>query len=100
MSENNEVVVGDFKISESVLNKMIRESAAAIEGVSSIKDVTVKPADEALSVELMLVMDHKMVYPEVGQNVQTAVAADVERMTGIKVAEVSVMVERLDFSRE
>ncbi len=99
MSESGEIIIGEMKVAENVLVKMIRESAAAVEGVSQIREVSVEPKENVLVADINIIVGHETVYPDVAQEVQKAVATDVNRMTGVNVAEVNVMVERLDFKQ-
>ncbi len=100
MSENDEIVVGDMKIAENVVIKIVRESAASAAGVSQVRDVEVQPKEGALAVNLTLAVGSKTIYPEVAAEVQQTVKTDINRMTGVKVDEVNVTVDRLDFGKE
>ena len=100
MTDSDEIVIGDLKIAESVVTRMIRESAAAIDGVAQVREANVVPKDGTLGVEVSLVVGYKTIFPDVAASVQTAITDDINRTTGIKVSEVNVMVERLDFSKD
>lgn len=100
MSETDEIMIGDLKIAGNVLNRMVSESAAAVSGVSSVKEVSVVPGESSLNIDIALVVGYKTIYPEVAAGVQRAVTDDISRMTGVKADEVNVMVDRLDFSKE
>jgi uncharacterized alkaline shock family protein YloU len=100
MSETEEIVVGDLKIAGNVLTKMVRESAGAVAGVSAVKDVAIAPGETSLNIDITLNVGYKTIYPDTAADVQRAVIDDISRMTGVKVDEVNVMVDRLDFSKE
>lgn len=100
MSDTEEIIIGDLKIAGNVLTKMVRESAAVVSGVSSIKDVLVVPGENSLNIDVTVSVGYKTIYPEVAAEVQRVVIDDISRMTGVKVDEVNVMVDRLDFSKE
>lgn len=100
MSDTEEIVIGDLKIAGNVLTKMVRESAAAVNGVSTVKDVAVAPGENSINIDITAVVGYKTIYPEVAAEVQRVVHDDISRMTGVKVDEVNVMVDRLDFSKE
>lgn len=100
MAENDEIIIGDMKVAENVVNKIVRESAASAVGVSQVREVAVEPKDNGLVVNVTLAVGYKTIYPEVAADVQKAVTTDINRMTGVKVDEVNVTVERLDFGKE
>ncbi len=100
MSENDEIVVGDMKIAENVVVKIVRESATSATGVSQVREIEVLPKEGALAVNLTLSVGYKTIYPDVAAEVQKVVKTDINRMTGVKVDDVNVTVERLDFSKE
>jgi uncharacterized alkaline shock family protein YloU len=100
VAENDEIIVGDMKIAESVLTKMVRESAAETMGVAQVRDVAVASGDEGITVEIGLTVGHSTVYPEVAAQVQKAVAQSIGQTTGVKVSEVNITVDRLDFAKE
>jgi uncharacterized alkaline shock family protein YloU len=100
MKDSDEIVIGELKIAESVVVRMVRDSAGAVEGVSQIKETKVRPEDNALAIDLALSVGYKTVYPDVAEAVQAAVAHTISDTTGMAVSEVNVSIERLDFSKE
>ncbi len=100
MAETDEITIGDIKIAGSALERMVRESIGRVSGVSQIRSITINPKEDSLAIDINLTVHHNTVYPEVGEVTQKAVASDISRMTGAKVEEVNVMIERLDFSGE
>ncbi len=100
MAESDEIAIGEIKIAGSALERMVRESLGRVSGVSQVRSVTINPKEDALSFDINLIVHHNTVYPEVGEVAQKAVSNDVSRMTGAKVEEVNIMIERLDFSGE
>lgn len=97
MADAEEIVIGDMKMARSVIERIVRESVAGVREVTHIRQVGVAAEDDGLRVDLRVVMRVRAVYPETGKSVQAAVAEDVNRMTGIAVREVNVVVDRLDF---
>jgi uncharacterized alkaline shock family protein YloU len=100
MASNDEIVIGEMKIAANVLERMVRESAGGVPGVSQVKNIEITPKEKSLDVGINLAVDHNTVYPEVGADVQNAIIDDIARSTSVKVDEVNVMIERLDFSKE
>ena len=94
----DEIMVGDIKIARSVLEKMVRESVSAVDGISGLKRADVEPEAEGLKIALHVNLHHKYVYPEVAAAVQKKVADDINRMTGIESFTVDVTVDKLDFT--
>ncbi len=97
MADDSEIIIGDFKIARSVLEKMVKESVDALPEVSQIRDVNVGTKDHDLVVDLNLSIKAKAVYPKTAKTVQEAVAKDINRMTSAEVIEVNVTIEKLDF---
>lgn len=100
MSENDEIIIGEMKIAAGVLERMVKESAGGVAGVSHVKNIEITPKENSLAIGINLIVGHNTVYPEVGADVQKAVVEDIGRATSVKVDEVNVMIERLDFSKE
>jgi uncharacterized alkaline shock family protein YloU len=98
MAETEEIAIGEVKIAGDALERMVRESIGRVSGVTQVKSIAINPKNDSLSLDVNLVVDYCSVYPEVGEAVQKAVSDDIGRMTGAKVEEINVMVERLDFS--
>lgn len=96
----NELVIGELKIASGVLEKMVRESVMAVEGVSGLKKVVVAPEGKGLKIDLHATLHHTSVYPEVAEKVQQKVSGDVNGMTGIEDFVVNVYVDKLDFGKE
>ncbi|MFA5867857.1 MAG: Asp23/Gls24 family envelope stress response protein [Actinomycetota bacterium] len=100
MADTDEITIGEIQIAGSALERMVRESIGRVSGVSQIKSITITPKNDALTFDINLVVHHNTVYPEVAEVAQKAVSNDVNCMTGAKVEEVNIMIERLDFSGE
>lgn len=98
MAETDEITIGEIKIAGGALEKMVRESIGRVSGVTQIKSIEIAPKDDSLAFDINVVVKYDTVYPEIGEAVQKAVSNDINRMTGAKVEEVNIMIERLDFS--
>ncbi len=97
---DDELVIGELRIANNVLEKMVRESATAVGGVSGLKKIEVEPDGDGLKIGLRVTLDADSVYPDVAENVQKKVADDVNGMTAIERFTVDVTVDKLDFSGE
>lgn len=100
MADSDEINIGEMQIAGNVLERMVKESASRVTGVSQVKDINVEPKEKTLVVEINLTVDYKSIYPEVAAEVQRTVIEDINRMTGVRADEVNVNIERLDFSKE
>lgn len=98
MAETDEITIGEIKIAGGALEKMVRESIGRVSGVTQVKSIEIAPKNDSLTVDINVVVNYDTVYPEVGEAVQKVVSNDINRMTGAKVEEVNIMIERLDFS--
>lgn len=98
MAETDEITIGEIKIAGGALEKMVRESIGRVSGVTQIKSIEIAPKNDSLAFDINVVVNYDTVYPEIGEAVQKAVSNDINHMTGAKVEEVNIMIERLDFS--
>lgn len=123
MSENKEYVsrsdeLGNIHISEEVLAAIAASSALEVEGVSGLagnlgsdisellgkknlaKGVRIQVEDEAVTVELSILMSYGGTIPAVGKAVQEAVRNSIESMTGLSVTAVNVNVGGIQFPQK
>lgn len=110
--------IGNVKISVEVVARIASIAASEIEGVSSMyqsfvggvaqkfgkknssQGVKVEIVDEIANIDLYLVVEYGVKIPELAWNVQEAVKANVESMTGLNVAAVNIHIEGIDFSND
>ena len=109
--------LGDVKIHDGVIATLTRRAALAIEGVSRLagnalvdnlaeivgsrrmqsRAITISVNDNnQISIEVKLNLKIGYTIPEVAENVQKAVIADVEKVTGMTVTTVHVLVQDID----
>ncbi len=86
---------GEIRISDRTIEGIVSRAALNIEG---IKEVTprIQPLPEGIKVFIQAVTNPDFVIPHVVETLQDAVKQDVEKFTGLKVAEVKVMVQNVD----
>lgn len=123
MPDNKEYVsrsdeLGNIHISEEVLAAIAASSALEVEGVSGLagnlgsdisellgkknlaKGVRIQVEDEAVTVELSILMSYGGTIPAVGKAVQEAVRNSIESMTGLSVTAVNVNVGGIQFPQK
>jgi uncharacterized alkaline shock family protein YloU len=79
------------------LSDIISRSAQAMPGVRQVQPV-LRQREDGLEIILNSQFNPEFVIPETAEELQTKVKDDVERYTGIKVAEVKVLVCRLEMT--
>ena len=109
--------LGDVKIHDGVIATLTRRAALAIDGVSRLagnalvdnlaeivgsrrmqaRAITISVNESnQISIEIKLNLKIGFTIPEVAENVQKAVIADVEKVTGMTVTSVHVLVQDID----
>ena len=109
--------LGDVKIHDGVIATLTRRAALAIEGVSRLagnalvdnlaeivgsrrmqaRAITIAVNENnQITIEIKLNLKVGYTIPEVAENVQKAVIADVEKVTGMTVTTVHVLVQDID----
>ena len=109
--------LGDVKIHDGVIATLTRRAALAIEGVSRLagnalvdnlaeivgsrrmqsRAIAISVNDNSqISIEVKLNLKIGYTIPDVAENVQKAVIADVEKVTGMTVTTVHVLVQDID----
>ena len=109
--------LGDVKIHDGVIATLTRRAALAIEGVSRLagnalvdnlaeivgsrrmqaRAITIAVNENnQITIEIKLNLKVGFTIPEVAENVQKAVIADVEKVTGMTVTTVHVLVQDID----
>lgn len=114
MSEAKEVLNGSIKISEEVVETIASVAVSEIEGVCSVgtgivdgiarrlskktflNGIKASVDEEAVTVDINIVVKYGARIPEVAWNVQDAVKREIELMTGLKTEKVNVRVVGID----
>jgi uncharacterized alkaline shock family protein YloU len=98
---------GRLTISRDAVAEIVAETALACYGVVGLsagtrvgrilrrEGVSVEGGGQALRIELHVVVEHGLNLAEVAATVRSQVAYDVERLTGLKVAAVEVVIQRV-----
>ncbi len=118
MSETKEILNGNIKISDEVIETITSVAVSEIEGVSSTgsgfvdgitRRLSKKPStggikatvgDGTASVDINIVVKYGVRIPEVAWNVQDAVKKEIELMTGLEVEKVNVKVVGIDIPED
>ncbi|MDO8886518.1 Asp23/Gls24 family envelope stress response protein [Candidatus Oleimmundimicrobium sp.] len=112
-----ELELNNFKISKSVLELIAGLETIEVEGVAGLsgtvvegikdwftkkqqsKGVKVLIEDDVLSIILHVTLDYGYVISEVARKIQTNVKDTLETMMGIKVKNVDVFIDNINFSK-
>lgn len=86
---------GEVRVTMEALGEIISRSAHEVTGVRHVKPV-LRQREDGLEILLNCQLNPDVVIPEITNELQTRIKEDVERYTGIKVAEVKVLVRRFD----
>ncbi|MGE4271601.1 MAG: alkaline shock response membrane anchor protein AmaP [Desulfitobacterium sp.] len=87
--------LGEVRITVDALGDIIVRSALNKNGVRLVKPL-IKQREDGLEIFLDCQFNPEAAIPEVSEQLQAQVKEDIERYTGIKVAEVKVLVRRMD----
>ena len=110
------VVPGNVKIHGNVISSIVRKIACSVEGVSKIsgssfvdniaemvgskkmhdRSIVVEMGDSSVSVEVSISLVYGVSLPEVAEKVQKAVADEIIRLTGLKVAKVNIVIREIE----
>ena len=109
--------LGEVKVHENVIASLVRRAALSVEGVSRLagstlvdniaeivgsrrmqsRAITIEMADNnRVSIEIKLILKADLNIPEVAAQVQKAVIERVEKVTGMTVTKVGVLVQDID----
>lgn len=86
---------GDVRISQDALQEIIARSAKALPGVMQVKS-NLRQREAGLEIMVICQFEQGVLIPQISEGIQTKVKEDVELHTGIIVAEVKVLVRRLE----
>lgn len=118
MSEAKEVLSGSIKISEEVIETIASVAVSEIDGVFSVGTgivdgiarrlgkkqlsggIKASVDEDAVTVDINIVVKYGARIPEVAWNVQDAVKKEIELMTGLKAEKVNVRVVGIDIPQE
>jgi uncharacterized alkaline shock family protein YloU len=89
---------GEIRVTMDALSDIIMRSANEVAGVRMVQP-SVREREDGLEVIVHCQLNPEVVIPEISDQLQSKVREDVERYTGIKVAEVKVLVRRSDSSQ-
>ncbi|HHY25484.1 MAG TPA: alkaline shock response membrane anchor protein AmaP [Desulfitobacterium dehalogenans] len=87
--------LGEVRVTVDAIGDLIVRSAQSKNGVRLVKPL-IKQREDGLEILLDCQFNPETVITEVSEQLQTQIKEDIERFTGIKVAEVKVLVRRLD----
>ncbi|MCO5387985.1 alkaline shock response membrane anchor protein AmaP [Desulfosporosinus sp.] len=86
---------GDVRISHDALQEIVARSAMALPGVLQVKS-NLRQRDAGLEILVLCQFEQGVLIPQISGEILTKVKEDVELYTGIIVAEVKVLVRRLE----
>lgn len=86
---------GQLRIAEQTIADIVTRSGLSVEGVKELRP-KVHPHPDGMNIHIRVVINPEFVIPSVAEEVQVLVKEDVEKYTGLKVAEVKVMVQSID----
>ena len=110
--------LGVINIADEVVSTIAGLAAKKIEGVASMKSgivggiasslkrqnpgkgVKVDTGEEEAVIDLSINVKYGYLIPDVSQKIQKAVRKAIEDMTGLKVAQINIYVQGLDFAEE
>jgi uncharacterized alkaline shock family protein YloU len=91
---------GSITVTDAALNQIVAQAVESVEGARirrrPLRKLDIEIEGAGARVELPLAVAYGRVLPDVARDVQTQVAAALERMCGVEVATVDVTVEELD----
>ncbi len=117
--ENAEESIGNIRISVDVVSTIAGIATAELDGVAGMyssfaggiaeklgakknpsKGVKVDMSEEAVSIDLYIVVDYGVRIPELAWEIQENVKNNVETMTGLTVEKVNIHIEGVSFAKE
>lgn len=87
--------LGEVRVTVDALGDLIVRSAQSKSGVRLVKPL-IKQREDGLEILMDCQFNPETVIPEISEQLQALIKEDIERLTGIKVAEVKVLVRRLE----
>ncbi|AET66709.1 hypothetical protein Desor_1035 [Desulfosporosinus orientis DSM 765] len=89
---------GEVRISQDALQDIIARSAKGLSGVAEVKS-SLRQVEAGLEINVMCQFEQGVIIPQISGEILTKVKEDVELYTGIRVAEVKVLVRLLEKGR-
>ncbi len=86
---------GQIRISDRTIEGIVTRAGLNVEGIKEVSP-RIHPLQEGMNILIKAVTNPDFVIPQVVENLQVLVKQDVEKYTGLKVAEVRVMVQNID----
>ena len=114
MNEIYSATKGTVRIHENVIATIVRRMACSVEGVSKIsgssfvdniaeihdRSIVVEMGPSSVSVEVSVNLYYGVSLPQVAAAVQTAIADEITRLTGLKVGCVNIVVREIEDAEE
>ena len=108
MMENNNF--GQVKVSNDVIATIAGLAAIEVEGVETTSTLTdkllknngvkIQIEEEEVILDVMVIIDYGISIPEIAFKVQENVKNTVESMTGLKVSQVNIHIQGINFKKE
>ena len=112
----SENVMGVVKVHESVIASIIRKAACSVDGVIRLagntlvdniaefvgskkvmdRAISIEMGDNAVKIEIRVILAYGCKVPEVASNIQTAVIEEISRITGMQVPRIDIVVMDLE----
>ena len=112
----SENVMGIVKVHESVIASIIRKAACSVDGVIRLagntlvdniaefvgskkvmdRAISIEMGDNAVKIEIRVILAYGCKVPEVASNIQTAVIEEISRITGMQVPRIDIVVMDLE----
>lgn len=90
---------GEVRVTYDAIREIVKRSALAVAGVYHI-EAELHSRENLLEISIVSQLDPGVIIPEVSEKIQTQVKEAVESTTGIKVAEVKVLVRSTDTAHQ
>ncbi|XWX60784.1 alkaline shock response membrane anchor protein AmaP [Desulfitobacterium sp. AusDCA] len=91
--------LGEVRMTEAAMQDIIRRSAQILPGVQNVQP-NLRQREDGLEVLVYVQLKPEFIIPDTAEKLQGKVKEDVEHYTGIKVAEVKVLVRSLEAARQ
>ena len=86
---------GQINISLQAVDNVVHKAALSVEGVREVKSRLIA-ATNGLDINLQIALPHDISVPETATAVQTVVKEQLQMVTGLKVAEVAVLISTVE----
>ncbi|MHB1406976.1 MAG: alkaline shock response membrane anchor protein AmaP [Desulfitobacteriaceae bacterium] len=89
---------GEVRVTQEAVQEIISQGAQNVQGIRSVS-ANLKPREDGLEITVISQLNPEVVIPATAEELQLRVKEDVEHYTGIRVAEVKVLVRSLENMR-